>query len=146
MKSILTLAFMTVLLFQAVSALHADFGVAVDQGRAYGSQFRDGVYTPIQPLMPYVDPTVRRGGYFGGSVYYLAGLRDGLFQEPYPPMNYNHRLQIAGTYYPTYPINWVREGGYFGERGVNLQGSPNSPGTFVFGSAKGRGAMFSGFN
>ena len=145
-KSIGIILFSLLLSVFSVSAFHMNAGFKHDHGLQFGSQFVTGVYTPIVPLTPYVDPTVRVGGFFGGGNLYLAGLRAGDLQEPYPGMKYAQRLQEASEYYPRYPIDWIRMGGYFGERGVNLKGSPNAPGTFIFGAMKGRGAVFSGFN
>ncbi len=149
MKNIIgILAFSIVLLvgIQAVSAFQLNYGFPMDHPLMYGTQRVYGIATPINPLTAYTDPTVRVGGFFGNSELYLAGLRGGVLQEPYPGMKYSQRLQLANEYYPRYPIDAIREGGYYGERGVNLKGTPGAPGTFIFGAGKGRANVYSGFN
>ncbi|MEK6963294.1 MAG: hypothetical protein AABX70_02615 [Nanoarchaeota archaeon] len=143
---ILTLSIVLLIGIQAVSAFQLNYGFPVAHPLMYGSERVPGISVPIQPLTPYHDPTVRSGGFFGNSNLYLAGLRAGDLQEPYPGMKYSQRLQLASEYYPRYPIGWIREGGYWGERGINLKGTPGAPGTYVFGASKGRGSVFSGFN
>ncbi len=149
MKNTLKLLVLSTILLigmQMVSAFQLNYGFPVAHPLMYGGQRVPGIAAPITPLTAYTDPTVRVGGFFGNSELYLAGLRGGVLQEPYPGMKYSQRLQLANQYYPRYPIDAIREGGYYGERGVNLKGSPNAPGTFVFAAGKGRANVFSGFN
>ena len=143
---ILVLSITLLIGMEAVSAFQLIYGFPPSHPLVYGSQRVPGIATPIIPLTAYTDPTVRIGGFFGNSELYLAGLRQGVLQEPYPGMKYSQRVQLASAYYPHYPIGAIREGGYYGERGVNLKGSPNAPGTFIFGASKGRFNVYSGFN
>ena len=138
----------TVLLIglQAVAAFQMNYGFNPGHPIVHGGTRMPGIVTPINPLTAYIDPTVRTGGFFGNSELYLAGLRGGIHQEPHLAMNYGQRVGLASAYYPHYPLDSIRQGGYYGERGVNLKGSPNAPGTFVFGGGRQRFQVYSGFN